>query len=154
MNYGELFIKGKTTEEILLSTYVCHPSMANNELSGPAVATYIANIIAKKGSYYSYRILFLPETIGSIYYISRHLEQMRKNIIAGYVITCVGDDNEYSFLPTRNVRIIDRAAMAVFKCNRIEYKQYSWLERVVMKDNTVQFVDLPIYNENKIWRIS
>ena len=84
--------------------------MANNELSGPAVATYIAKTIEEMGSYYSYRILFLPETIGSIYYISRHLEEMQKNIIAGYVITCVGDNNKYSIFANEEWEPIVRSS--------------------------------------------
>ena len=64
LNYGEALIKGKSKKEILLSTYVCHPSMANDELSGPAVLTYLANWLSKKKRNFSYRIIFVPETIG------------------------------------------------------------------------------------------
>ena len=71
MTYGEVFIEGATPEEVLLSTYICHPSMANNELSGPVVAMalieYLKSLPNRK---YSYRVLFTVETIGSIYFIS------------------------------------------------------------------------------------
>ena len=70
MNYGELIIKGKSKKEIFFSTYVCHPSMANNELSGPCVMTYVSKWISQKiNRYFTYRIIFIPETIGSISYL-------------------------------------------------------------------------------------
>lgn len=131
LTYGELFIQGETEQEILLSTYVCHPSMANNELSGPCVATYIAKWIKKmKDRRYSYRILFLPETIGSITYLSKHLESMKKNIIAGYVISCVGDNRTYSYLQSINGNTLaDRAIRNVLSFHYPDYKTYSFLER-------------------------
>ena len=71
MNYGEAYIQGKTRKEILLTSYICHPSMANNELSGPAVLTFLANWFLKKRNF-SYRVIFIPETIGSIAFISKN----------------------------------------------------------------------------------
>ena len=71
--------------------------MANNELSGPVVTTALSqwiNSLSKRK--YTYRIVFIPETIGSIVYLAKHFKQMKKNIIAGYVLTCVGDDRTYS----------------------------------------------------------
>ena len=67
LNYGELLIEGKSDKEIFLSTYICHPSMANNELSGPTVLTFLAKwLIEIYKTNFSYRIIFIPETIGSI----------------------------------------------------------------------------------------
>ena len=63
LNYGEILIKGKSDREIFLNTYICHPSMANNELSGPCVLTYLVKWIEKRKNKYSYRIIFAPETI-------------------------------------------------------------------------------------------
>ena len=83
LTYGDLIIPGKLKKEIFLSTYICHPSMANNELSGPAVTTYLAKWIGNKPRKYTYRIIFIPETIGSITYLSKNLDIMKKNIIAG-----------------------------------------------------------------------
>ena len=70
LNYGELLIKGKSDKEIFLSTYICHPSMANNELSGPSVVTFLTKWLQETlDTHYSYRIIFIPETIGSIVYL-------------------------------------------------------------------------------------
>lgn len=131
MNYGEIIIKGESSEEILLSTYICHPSMANNELSGPVVTTGIAQWISSlKTSRYTYRIIFIPETIGSIVYISQHEDHLKKHTSAGYVITCIGDDRAYSFLPSRKGNTLaDRAAEYVLNNYIKKYSRYTYLER-------------------------
>ena len=102
LTYGELIIPGKSKKEVFLSTYVCHPSMANNELSGPTVTTYLAKWIQSQPREYTYRIIFIPETIGSICYLSKNIKVMKKNTIAGFNISCVGDDNAYSYLASRD----------------------------------------------------
>ena len=79
LNYGELLIKGKSNKEIFLSTYICHPSMANNEISGPTVLTFLSKWLQEVLTLeYSYRIIFVPETIGSIAYLSRNYKKMKK----------------------------------------------------------------------------
>ena len=75
MNYGEIYIPGKLKKEVMFSTYICHPSMANNELSGPVVSIFLSDWLSKRKNNYSYRFIFIPETIGSIYYISKNLIQ-------------------------------------------------------------------------------
>jgi len=65
LTYGEYIIKGEMEQEVFLSTYICHPSMANNELSGPVVAAFIGKWLASQPRRYTYRIVFIPETIGS-----------------------------------------------------------------------------------------
>jgi len=131
LNYAELVIKGQTNKEVLLSTYICHPSMANNELSGPVVTTALAQwLLGQKKLKYTYRIIFIPETIGSIVYLSKNLEHLKKNVISGFNITCIGDDREYSFLPSRNGNTIsDKIAQHVLKNIDPKYKSYSWLDR-------------------------
>ena len=67
LTYGEILIPGDTSEEIFISTYICHPSLANNELSGPVLATYLSKwILSQKKRKYSYRVIFVPETIGAV----------------------------------------------------------------------------------------
>jgi aminopeptidase-like protein len=124
-------LKGKTEKEIFISSYICHPSLANNELSGPCLLTYLAKaIIENRTRYYSYRIILIPETIGAIAYISMHLSKMKENIVAGFNLTCVGDNRDYSFMPSRNGdTIIDRIAKHVLFHMYPEYKEYSYLQR-------------------------
>ncbi len=130
MHYGEALLPGKKPQEILLSTYLCHPSMANNELSGPVVMTKLLNWLAGIDRKYTYRVLFLPETIGSIFYLSQNLKLLQENTIAGWVITCVGDDNNYSFLPTKaRDNYVDQVSRRAFQYLGLEYTEYSWLER-------------------------
>jgi len=131
LTYGEVLIKGKSKKEIFLSTYICHPSMANNELSGPVVTTYLIKWLkSKKNLKYSYRIVFIPETIGSVVYLSRNYKSMKRNIIAGFNISCVGDDRSYSYLPSRNGNTLsDIVAKHVLKWTDKEYISYSWADR-------------------------
>lgn len=103
MGYGELIIPGKNKDkEILFSTYICHPSMANNELSGPVVSIALIKYLLSKRNQYSYRFLFLPETIGAIAYINKKLNILKKRIIAGLVLTCVGDERSFSMIKTKD----------------------------------------------------
>jgi aminopeptidase-like protein len=131
LNYGELLIQGKSDKEIFLSTYVCHPSMANNELSGPTVVTFLAKWLQEEDELeYSYRIVFVPETIGSITYLSLNFKQMKKNIVAGFNITCVGDNRAYSYLPSRNGDTLsDFIAKHVLKWTDANYVKYDWSDR-------------------------
>jgi len=131
LNYGELFIKGKSDKEIFLSTYICHPSMANNELSGPTVVTFLAKWLQElKETDYSYRIIFIPETIGSITYLSRNYKDMKSKIFAGFNVSCVGDNRAYSYVPSRNGKTIsDLIAKHVLKCTDPNFIEYSWLNK-------------------------
>ena len=130
LNYGEVILKGKSKEEILISTYICHPSMANNELSGPTVTTYLAKWIQSQPREYTYRIIFIPETIGSICYLSKNIKVMKKNTIAGFNISCVGDDNAYSYLASRDGETIsDKIALHVLKHTYPDFIKYSYLDR-------------------------
>jgi aminopeptidase-like protein len=130
LTYGELVIPGRTPKEVFLSTYVCHPSMANNELSGPAVTTFLAKHLSERKNAHTYRIIFIPETIGSISYLSKNLADMQKNIVAGFNLTCIGDDRAYSYLPSRRGgTLADRAAVHALKHLHPDYVAYSFLER-------------------------
>lgn len=131
LNYGELILPGESDQEIFLSTYVCHPSMANNELSGIVVTTYLAKWLNElKVRRYTYRLVFIPETIGSITYLSKNYINLKKKVIAGFNISCVGDERSYSYLPSRNGNTIsDKVAKHVLKWIEPNYKIYSWLDR-------------------------
>ncbi len=131
LTYGELMIPGKEEKEILISTYVCHPSMANNELSGPVLAVALAKkIAAQTNRKYTYRFIWIPETIGSITYLSEHFEYMKKNTAAGFVLSCVGDDRTFSYVPSRDGNTLaDRAARNVLSFYYPEYKRYTYLDR-------------------------
>jgi aminopeptidase-like protein len=147
LTYGELIIKGESDQEIFISTYVCHPSMANNELSGPVVATYLAKWIKSLHfKRYSYRIIFIPETIGSITYLSRNFRQMKTNIIAGFNVSCVGDNRSYSYLPSRNGETLsDKIARHILGWIDSDYFSYSWLDRGSdERQYCAPGVDLPI----------
>lgn len=131
LNYGELLLKGKSDKEIFLSTYICHPSMANNELSGPTVVTFIAKWLQEIcKTDYSYRIIFIPETIGSITYLSHNYVTMKKNIIAGFNVSCVGDERAYSYLPSRDGKTIsDLIARHVLRWTDPKFVEYTWFDR-------------------------
>lgn len=131
LNYGEIILPGKSNKEVFLSTYICHPSMANNEISGPVILTYLAKWLKDlPDKNYTYRIVFVPETIGSITYISKNLKSLKKNVFAGFNISCVGDDRSYSYLPSRDGKTIsDEVAKHVLKWIDPNYKKYNWCDR-------------------------
>ena len=130
LTYGELIIPGETKEEVFFSTYVCHPSMANNELSGPAVTTWIAKWVNAAPRRFTYRFVFIPETIGSIVYLSKHLDHLKSNVKAGFNISCVGDERCYSFLPSRlGASLSDRVARHVLDHHAVDYIRYTFLDR-------------------------
>lgn len=146
LTYGELIIPGDSEKEVLISTNICHPSLANNELSGPVVAIFLAKWLLNNKRKYTYRFMFVPETIGAICYLSKNLEVMRKNTIAGFNLSCVGDDKKYSYIPTKyDNTYTDKVIFNVLTQRGFGFTKHSFLER---GSDERQFnfpgVDLPI----------
>ena len=114
LHYGEILIKGKIKKEIFLSTYICHPSLANNEISGMTLGIFLSNWINKlKNKRYSYRIIFIPETIGSIMYISKN-----KNFNKYKWVDRGGDERQYCSAG------VDLPVATLMRTKYGEYKEY------------------------------
>ena len=102
LTYADCLLPGESTDEILLSTYICHPSMANNELSGPLVTAFLYEAIeAMPSRRYSYRFVFCPETIGAIAYLAENGRVLSQRVRGGYVVTCVGDAAPFTYKRSR-----------------------------------------------------
>tara|TARA_Y100000389_G_scaffold205040_1_gene262341 strand:- start:5914 stop:7230 length:1317 start_codon:yes stop_codon:yes gene_type:complete len=130
LTYGELCLPGKSDQEILISTYLCHPSMANNELSGPIVSMSLIDYFAKKKLEKTLRFLFIPETIGSISWISKNFNHIKNKIIGGYNISCIGDNRSHSFVESKLKKsIFDKILVKNYKKKKIKFKRYSFLKR-------------------------
>ena len=135
MNYGEYYLKGRNKKEIIFTTYICHPQMANNELSGPVVIAGLINDIKKYLNNikpkFSYRFLFLPETIGSIAYINSNISKLKKNVFSGFVVTCVGTKKKFKLVlsPSENTVADDIAKQALNRVVKNKWETRSFLER-------------------------
>lgn len=131
LTYGELIVPGETDEEIFFSTYLCHPSMANNELSGPCLMTALIKYVQSlKSRRYTYRFIIVPETIGSITYLSRNLKTMQQHVKAGFVLSCVGDDRTYSMVSTKyEDTLADRVLENVLRFHYPDFIRYSFMKR-------------------------
>ncbi len=130
LRYGEYFIKGKKNKEILISTYLCHPSMANNELSGPIVVMSLIDYFKNKKLNYGIRFVIIPETIGAISYISKNLNKLKNNVFCGFNITCVGDSRNYTFIKSKYENSpSDYSIEKILKSKKIKYIKQSFLNR-------------------------
>ena len=131
LNYGELILKGKSKEEILVSTYICHPSMANNELSGPIVSMSLINHFKKiKNLEKTIRFVFIPETIGSIAYLHKNLSYLKKNVVDGFNLSCIGDEKQHSCMFSKyQDSPSDESIVEAYKKLKLKYKVYSFLKR-------------------------
>jgi aminopeptidase-like protein len=115
LTYGECHLKGVLAEEVLVSCHACHPSLCNDNLSGVAVATFLARDLGQVPLRYSYRFLFIPGTIGSITWLSLNQERAAA-IRHGLVLTCVGDRGHITYKKSRRGdAVIDRAVTHVLK---------------------------------------
>lgn len=124
ITYGDLVLPGKSKKEILFSTYLCHPSMANNELSGPLCIAFLYQKIKQlKNRKYTYRFIIAPETIGTIAYLSKYGMDLKNNLLAGYVMTCCGDNAPFIYKRSKNENsLTDRLAHHVLKHQKFKYK--------------------------------
>ena len=131
MTYGEMYFPGESSKEVFFSSYVCHPSMANNECSGQALVIWLARYIKEmKHRRYSYRLVLAPETIGAITYLSRNLKELKENVIAGFNLTCVGDDRDYSIVHSRYAdTYADRVLMNVLRYQKPDFGEYPYIKR-------------------------
>jgi aminopeptidase-like protein len=122
LTYGEYFVQGETEDEFLISCHACHPSLCNDNLSGIALATYLARLLAPTALRYSYRFLFIPGTIGSITWLALN-EDKASRIKHGFVLACVGDPGRTTYKKSRQGDAeIDKAVHHVLKESKKEFE--------------------------------
>lgn len=150
LNYAEIVIPGETDGEVFFSTYFCHPSMANNECSGPALSGELVKyVMSLQQRRYTYRFVYVPETIGSITYLSQgeHLFKLQKSMVAGFNLSCVGDNRDYSIVESRHAdTLADRVLKNVLHYHTDnKYSTYSFLKRGSdERQYNAPGVDLPV----------
>ena len=134
MTYGEWILpatlEADSAPEVFVSTYICHPSLANNELSGPVVSTAVARWLMKlTHRRFTYRFVFVPETVGAVTYLARNLSELQEKVFAGFNLTCIGDEGDYSYLASRHGNLpIDRIARRVVEATP-QPVVYSFVDR-------------------------
>jgi aminopeptidase-like protein len=134
LTYGECYLPGTTSEEVLISCHACHPSLANDNLSGLSVATFLAEFLSKRNLRSSYRFLFIPGTIGAITWLAKNKDTAAR-IRHGLVLTCIGDDGRFHYKKSRQGNAdIDRAVAHVLKHNSqapeiLDFSPYGYDER-------------------------
>lgn len=131
LDYGQLVLPGRSADEILFSTYCCHPAMANNELSGPVLAVALAEWLATRPNRrYTYRFVFVPEMIGSAAILEAQRQHLQVHVRAAFNLTCVGDERTWSFLPSRlGDTYADQVARHVLRHAVGSYNTYAWRDR-------------------------
>jgi aminopeptidase-like protein len=134
LSYGECYLPGRSTEEILISCHACHPSLANDNLSGLTVATHLAKLLSGKDLRFSYRFLFIPGTIGAITWLARNKDAAAR-IRNGLVLTCIGDEGAFHYKKSRQGNAdIDRATTHTLRGNTaspvvLDFTPYGYDER-------------------------
>ena len=144
LSIGECLIKGKSKKEILITSYLCHPSMANNELSGPLTLAFLYNSLKKKKFKYSIRFLIAPETIGTIAYLSKFKDRVKKNVICGYVLSSCGLNKIPHYKKSKNGnRIGDIAMERVLSKKNYKILDYNPIGSDETRYGTIG-IDLPV----------
>ena len=134
LTYGECYLKGETLDEVLISSHICHPSLCNDNLSGIAIATYLARAISLGKHRYSYRFLFIPGTIGAITWLARNDDDVHR-VKHGLVLTCLGDPGSSTYKRSRRGNAeIDVVMEYVLKqsggdFNIVDFSPYGYDER-------------------------
>lgn len=124
MTVGEAVVKGSSDKEILFTSYCCHPSMANNEVSGMLALSFLYQLIKqKKNLKYTYRFYLAPETIGAIYYLSQKGFHFKENLIGGAVITCCGDKGSITLKKSRSDSYFNEVFNNILKFKEGEFKE-------------------------------
>jgi len=147
LDYADLVIPGETKEEVLFTTYTCHPNMANDNTSGMVVQTALAEWIASEPRRYTYRFLFAPETIGSLVYLSEHLNHLKCWTVAGFVLNLLGDERAWSVVESRRAHsLADNVAWTAWRKDGEYDDIHRWQDRRGSDER--QFcapgVDLPV----------
>lgn len=128
MTIAEAVLPGRNTDEILLSSYICHPSMANNELSGPIIGVALFRWLATLPSpRFTYRLVLAPETIGALAVLAEKKDHLRARVIAGWQLTCLGDPGNFSFMSSRTgSTLTDSISRHVLKQLAPDYSEYDF----------------------------
>jgi aminopeptidase-like protein len=151
LTYGEILLKGKTEEEVLISTHICHPSLANDNLAGNAVCAYLANFVRNTDHYYSYRFIFIPGTIGAIAWLAQNEDKIH-NIKYGLVTSLLGIDSLFTYKRTRSGnasvdKIVEYILAKEYPNHKIiDFIPYGYDERQFCSPG----IDMPVGNLTRI----
>ncbi len=131
LQLADAVLPGSSKKELFFSSPICHPSMANNELSGPVLLNGLMKYVKERvvDQRFSYRFLLIPETIGSIAYLSRHTDTLKNNVYAGFNLACVGDDRAYSHIQSPYGNTVADAALQSALIGKDNVVTYSYLSR-------------------------
>ncbi|WP_031038657.1 DUF4910 domain-containing protein [Streptomyces sp. NRRL F-5650] len=134
LTYAEHVVPGQVPDEVLVSCHVCHPSLANDNLAGIAVAVFLARALAERNPYYTYRFVFAPGTIGAITWLARNRERVER-VKHGLVLACAGDPGDLTYKQSRRGdaeidRVLRHVLGASGRPHRItEFTPYGYDER-------------------------
>ncbi|MDW8806345.1 DUF4910 domain-containing protein [Streptomyces scabiei] len=134
LTYAEHVVPGQTADEVIVSCHVCHPSLANDNLAGVAVATFLARALAERSPYYTYRFVFAPGTIGAITWLARNADRIDR-VKHGLVLACAGDRGEVTYKQSRRGdaeidRVMRHVLNASGRPHRVtEFTPYGYDER-------------------------